>query len=241
VKKHFLKGLLIIVSLGPLDGYSEVKFTGKYEQNFDSLIEAEKFPETKTQDLQTNFGQMPDWQLAKIAGPETSAVTLNIDSGKLGYGAIYSYGHEGDSNRSLGSISTGNISTAFGLALVNSTGKTIEKVSISFDAEIWRNPTRAPTALLFSYGLSGGQIKFDNYLSSTDMILHEDLNVLGPVTGRDAQPVDGKAEFNRVPISGFITNLQWKPGEKLFLRWANPDGPGSCSGTAMDNFVIQAN
>lgn len=240
MKMDILRGLFAFATINPLFSYAEVKFNGKYEQNFDSLTENAKFPDTKTPNFQADFDPMAGWQLAKIEGNEKSVVTLNVDTGTLGYGALYSYGHEGGADRSLGSISTASISTAFGLALVNSTNKTLKKVTVAFDAEIWRNPTREPTALVFAYGFSGAQINSENYLSSTDMIPNEELNVLGPVTGRDALPVDGKADFNRVKVKGSIDNLQWKPGETLFLRWSNLDGPGSGSGTAVDNLVILA-
>lgn len=234
---------LVLSLLAIAIAHGQVEFSGKYEQDFDTLPKKikKRFAGSEQLGAQFEIDALPGWQLTKLGGAEGRQLVMIESAGADGAGAVYSFGHTGDADRSLGSVSTGALSMAFGLALINKSGKVLNQVDMFFDGEVWRNPHRTKNMLRFSYGLSGGGISTANYLTSPEMKPYKAFDVSGENVGGEDSALDGKSDLNRKKIKGTLRNINWQPDQILFLAWANRDDRGLGAGLAIDNLTITSN
>lgn len=221
---------------------AQIPFHGKYEEDFDSLLKKgkQKIANTAEVGVQAELPMLSGWQVAKIGGKSENEVPLEPSEGEAGTGRLFSFGHQSDTNRSLGALSTEALSTAFGVALINKTGKTIDRIEARFTAEVWRGASRKQDVFTCWYGLSTNSIKLSDFLTSSAMQPMASLNVEGPDVGRSNVAFDGKAESNRREIKASIENLRWAPDAILFLSWHVEDSRGHGAGLAMDDFSLTA-
>lgn len=151
-------------------------------------------------------------------------------------GDLYSFRSIGSSDRALGSVGSGS-STAgsfyWGVELVNQTNHTITAVTISYAGEQWRNSAAAAQSVSFQYSFSAQDIKTGSFITIPQ------LEFVSPITGGTAGARDGNSAAARTPIGPVtLTNISWKPGQSLWLRWYDPDHPGYDHGLAIDDFSL---
>ncbi|MCC5834664.1 MAG: hypothetical protein JJU20_08020 [Opitutales bacterium] len=229
---------------------------GTWLETFDSLvaIDSDNRPALTGTGVVGNQVEIPNlngWQAARLGGSSTADITLWEDSPGAG-GRFYAWGD--DVNRSLGSIASGASIQGFGTALVNETDETYDSVTITYTRRIWHLQGTGGDGLYenwleFAYGFSGEDITAENFITHVDMIRVEDLDavsdeentVTGTSSGTDPdRRVNGfDAEWTEV-VTATLTDINWEPGEMLFLRWNDFDQTGFDAGIAVDDLRVRA-
>jgi len=218
-----------------------ITFDGeKYEQDFNALSAQTRsvFPGTWEHGFQVEIPFLPGWQTTRAGGSDSSELTFRSSDGSSSAGRLYAYGTSGGDDWSLGMLATRTTSLAFGAAFVNETGQTINEVTIEYTVEVWRSSTRTQDIFHFFYGLSSQGISLSDFLTNQLMVQHFGLDMAGPATGFENIALDGKADENRARITSTLTDLEWEPGETLFLSWRAINRRGRGAGLAMDDFVL---
>jgi len=178
------------------------------------------------------------WQAARIAGTSTTALSAISNDGSSNAGGIFNYAQPNtDPDRALGSVASGGTAAAFGVAIVNNSGITLDTITIMFDAMMFRSSTAVVNRLLFAYGFSSGTATGSDFLSSTGMVADAQGDVVG------GAPVASNAAVNPATstlVSFSLTNIVWADGVTLFLRWSDFNDAGNDAGLAVDNFSLSA-
>ncbi len=175
------------------------------------------------------------WQYARISG-STTDVKFTVDAGTATSGSAMSYGLASNSDRALGTLSSGANTDRIGLVLKNSTTDVLTRVTITYVGEQWRNGgSGLPNRLEFSYSLNGTSISNGTYSKIPS------LDFSSPVTGNPAASLNGNISPNRTTIThSFSLNGNWLPGQLLIIRWDDIDEPGSEDGLSVDSFAFTA-
>src|SRR6266487_56000 len=128
--KKFLTLFGITTAL-PFLTQAQVSFTGTYTEKFNDLGAPG-----------TNYPA--GWSGLRYAGTAASGpLPLVITSGSATTGGLYSVGASGDTDRALGTLSSGTTIPRFGLQLVNNSGATVNQIIFSGVSQQWRTGTSA--------------------------------------------------------------------------------------------------
>ncbi|MDB6019165.1 MAG: hypothetical protein JWR19_3654 [Pedosphaera sp.] len=146
-------------------------------------------------------------------------------------------------NRALGLLTSSKSDTvAFGVAIINNSGHTLNSINVGFTGELWRNnPIQQP--LLFGYEIdpSGTSSSFPtNDVINTTLSYVSGLTVAFP-TSVDTQVYDGTQSINQtnLAVSG-MSIADWAPGETLWLVWQSSTSLGGAQNVAIDNLNFAA-
>jgi hypothetical protein len=225
--------------------------TGSYSENFDDRISTTTTVNAAFSSTVGVQSAIPPggsgssgWDGAKIGGTGATGMNFVVDNGAGNSGALYSYGSTlsgsttPDLERALGAVASGTNIAAFGVEIVNNTGATRQTADISYIGEFWRSSTSAtgaPNTLVFGYSV--GPSSSATYLTAASAGLAS-LDLVGPAPVAANGPLDGDLPINQSPRSGTLTNLNWLPGQSLYLRWQDANDQGNDAGLAVDNFTI---
>ena len=153
--------------------------------------------------------------------------------------------------RALGSLASGSAGGFFGLVLQNSSGQTINNLSIAYDAVMNRNPngaTGAVNTFALGYAVSstavvsatqaslGAAGTFGASLNSTT------LGFSTPSSGTGA-PSATVATYNPLlkignTITGTLSSLGWGAGQYLYIAWSDLNEAGNDATAGVDNFSL---
>ena len=153
--------------------------------------------------------------------------------------------------RALGSLASGSAGGFFGLVLQNSSGQTINNLSIAYDAVMNRNPNSATgvvntfalgyvvssTAVVTATQASAGTAgTFGATLNSTT------LGFSTPATGTGA-PSSTAVTYNPLlkignTITGTLSSLGWGAGQYLYIAWNDLNENGNDASAGVDNFRL---
>jgi len=220
-------------------GHAQVDFKGSYKEDFDKLNRTRGLLAGSWKSgFQIPLEILPGWQIARISPDMRGDLVLRELPADLIVGRISSFSNPNEEDRAFGQVSTEDSTAAFGISLKNTTGKTIQRVKISYAAEVWRSPSGTPGKLNFTYATSASGISETNYLSSKSMKKSEQLDGKVPAKVTAGDVLNGNAPENRTVVSSVIEGLDWKPGETLFLAWAPSETQGN--GIGIDDLVISA-
>lgn len=236
-----------------------VSFTGSpYTQNFDSLPIAPANVSLQTtapwaDDVAAPSGQtsIAGWYLWHPTAPASEGGAnghqrFRIQDGSQNAGAFYSFGSSGNTDRALGSLSSGSLAATgaesyIGLRLRNDTGATISSFSLSYSGEQWRDggSTTAVNAqsMTFGYSTTATSVQDAGFTSVSE------LNLTSPVfanTTSSGAAVDGNVAGKVVISAVTVNGLTWAPGTDLWLRWADKNDAGNDHGLAIDDVTFTA-
>jgi hypothetical protein len=191
----------------------------------------------------TNGLTLSGWNLFRQPG--TAISTYIAGDGSNNTGSFYSFGTTGSSERALGAIgsgssyfgspSTGSVAGWIAVAFQNGSATALKNFTVGFDGEQWRNGgnTSAQAMVLeWGYGSDFASVASWNAPGGN-------FDWSSPVTGASAGAVDGNAAGRVTGLGGMITT-DWKPGDTLWLRWAERNDTGYDHGLAIDNFRFAA-
>lgn len=205
-----------------------IDFDGKYQQNFDQLVRTRGvLAGTWKAGYQQKLEILPGWQAARIGKDSDTDIVLREMPGPTLNERLSIFAAPKDNDRAFGGTSTKELTTALGVSLKNTTGRTIERVRIGYANEAWAAPSGIPGQYAFSYGTS------TNGISQTNFLTHKAMKRLETPTAKTVQAgetLDGNAAENRAVVSTLLDGLEWKPGELLFLAWTPSQVAGSSIG-----------
>ncbi|WP_341903755.1 MopE-related protein [Fluviicola taffensis] len=232
---------LLLIPILLLSGVSmsQVAMTGagSYTQNFDGLAS------TGTNIAWTDNSTIPNW-FAQRTGTGT---VYKADNGGSNAGALNSYGTTAATERSLGSIGSGNAAAgnfAHGLLLHNTSGGGLGTVNVSYTLEQWRDggaATPAAQSMTFWYKVSSSAITSLNPNVNTGWTQVTALTGTSPIFVAPAGGValDGNLPANKVSLSNIvIPGLTLANGEYLMIKWDDPDQTGSDHGLSIDDVTV---
>ncbi|MDR1281461.1 MAG: PEP-CTERM sorting domain-containing protein [Opitutaceae bacterium] len=237
-------GLLALAVPGTLHAQAAFDGTTACTQDFNTLpahASASGDNSGTTSFTFSNNSTLAGWYSSAGAGRASAGQQHNN-------GRIYSWGRDAyNSNpdavdRALGIYSAeGFASTAYlGLQLQNTSGATIDSVTLAFDVEQWRQGASA-TTWTFSYLITAST---GSQLTATGYTADARGDAASGVTG-SAKGLNGNLDANKTAVSVTLTGLDWRAGEYLWFRWAS-DQPGSASapatsaaGLGLDNLKVE--
>jgi MYXO-CTERM domain-containing protein len=230
-----LVGALLLTAGLPLVSQAQISLAtpaATYTQSFDSLAT------TGTAVAWANDSTLAGWSLFTGAGNAISTYAAN--NGSSNAGAFVSYGSTGSSERALGVLASGGayfgspasgaVAGYIALALVNNSGLAFDSFTLSFDGEQWRNGGNAAAqSLTLQYGLGSSFGTVASWLAAP-----AGFSVTSPVATTTAAAVDGNVAGLQAGLGGTV-NLDWAPGQTLWLRWTDLNDAGNDHGLAIDN------
>ena len=176
-----------------------------------------------------------------MADPTASVGTrFGATDGDQTTGGDLSFGQPSSTNRSLGLLATSTTGyTGFGAKLVNSTGTSLNCITLQFTGEVWRQ-SNLGKVVQFYYLVDPSAT---NTLSTNATAFVTALNINIPTVAADSGgvAVNGTLPANQVNLA--VTNLvitNWPAGAALWLVWEMPDSTGKAQGLGIDNLSFSA-
>lgn len=231
-------GLLTIATpvatlAAPASGFYNFDGT-TYSQNFDNLpasLTAETTPAYVATDV-TGTG-LAGWQVSN-AGTATNLVWRGLNGGTVTSSGYHGLGSDGD--YALGGLA--NASSAkptFGITLKNTSGATINSLSLSYVIEQWRvGNSNVANVLALEYKTSATYASIAG--SGADTSFLSGATTSSPQSSSTASALDGNAAANQVAVSVTLSSLAWEADSYFVLRWERQDGALDALG--IDNLVI---
>ncbi len=185
-----------------------------YTQNFDTLA---------------NSGSSNTWtDNSTIAGWYTNRTVYIGDNGAGITGGLISYGSASNTERSLGALTSGSVTTIYiGVRLTNNTGTSLSSFDISYKGEQWRQTANAQK-LVFEYQIGATSLTTGTWTAITA------LDFTAPKTGT-AGALDGNVYGNYSNLSSTI-NAAVANGQEIWFRWTKT---GTTSpGLGVDDFSV---
>ncbi|MEI8211847.1 MAG: PEP-CTERM sorting domain-containing protein [Planctomycetota bacterium] len=242
MKKFFALSIAALLGLAfDSAAHAEIVLsTTTYSQNFDNFGTT-----TVTNVFSSTIGTIAnipnlssEWDGAKIGGTGTAATNFVADTGAGTSGGIYNYGASLSSDRALGAVASGTNIMGFGFQLRNSTGETIDSITIGFTQENWRSSTSIVNTIAASYATSASGATSSNYLTASGFTTVSDLNLVGPAPVASNGALNGNDAANQVSRSTTISGLTFLAGDVMYFRWQDVNDAGNDAGLAIDNFNL---
>jgi hypothetical protein len=133
------------------------------------------------------------------------------------------------------------------LRLVNDTNRVVTSFTVGFRGEQWRTSGNGVSSLVFDYGLfAAGQ---GSYATTAPYVTGQQtsgLTFTSPVGTGTPRELNGNGTTtsgsttvnNFQSLAGTIDNIEWKPGQELWLRWTNNQTGGADNGLAIDDLEL---
>ncbi len=214
--------------------------TINYSQNFDTLATG------GAANVWTNDSTLTGWFLFNKSN--AAVTTYAADNGSSNTGSFYSFGASAGaiSDRALGgtasggayfgSPASGTVAGYIAAAFTNSTGVTLNSVTLGFDGEQWRNGgNTSAQAMVLQYGFGS------SFASVVWTVPGGNFDWSSPVIGSTAATVNGNAAGLASGKGGTLSNLSWDNNSTLWVRWVENNDVGNDHGLAIDNFTLSVN
>ena len=215
-----LFALLSLVSGGVWGQVSITSIGSNYSQDFNTLA------------ISGTSNLMPTGWFFNETGTGANA-TYSAGNGSVNSGDTYSYGSTSSSERSLGTLLSGSVTSMIGASFVNNSGFAINSIGISFVGEQWRlGATGRLDKLDFQYSIDATSISNGTW---TDM---NSLDFIAPTTTGTVGVLDGNISANRVSIASVISGLSIANGVTFSVRWTDFNSTGADDGLGIDDFSL---
>lgn len=196
---------------------------------------------------------LPNWYAARADSAGVTSFPMRATDGSYGGPHLCSFrlGNTNtnpqvpvNNNRALGAIAAANavgtkVHFAWGVRFKNTTGNTLQRVTVTYALEQWRKSDAAnEQPLRFSYKVSSDPI--------TGMTANEDgyakvpfLNAVSPVyTAGAATALTGDDNANRVVVTHSF-NVNIPNNHEIMLKWFDEDDAKVDHGLAIDDLTVQ--
>ncbi len=177
-------------------------------------------------------------------GLGTLAAKVGASEGDQSTGGLISFGltnsPAASANRALGLLATSSTGpTAFGLRLVNGTGFVLNRMTLNFTGELWR---QLAVAKRLSLGYFIDPVATNGFSTNLTALLPGlDVSFRAAPAVETPVPVDGTAAANQAAlgVTGQVI-ANWPPGAALWLVWTMADATGKGQGLAIDDLTFSA-
>ncbi len=225
--KSILKSLIfgstfLLASYGASAQVSLTTMGAPYLQDFNTLANT---------GTGTNTLILTGWAMVEAPGN----AFYSAGTGSSATGDTYSFGATASSERALGTLRSGSVTTTIGASFTNNTTGDITGLDISYVGEQWRLGTRNRfDSLKFQYSLNATAIN-DGLAAWTSVSALDffSLDTVGPAGARDGDLPQFKSALNATIGSISIPN-----GATFFIRWVDINGAGADDGLAVDDFSL---
>ena len=228
-----------------------------YTQNFEGLSSTTASgatPGSGMNELTTLAGNsttsVNSWFVYGTAG---WALKWGVSNGSSATGSFYALVNSATAgsvtNHALGSQGSGNNFGFFGLVLRNTSGATINNLSIAYDEVMNRNPSTTPNPYPLSYLVSStavatasASVGAGTFADAAGSWNTTTLGFTTPSSGTGA-PSSPQTTLNNTvtkiaTITGTLSGLNWAAGNYIYLRWKDADDGGADSAAGVDNFSL---
>jgi len=231
-----------------------VDFNGNtYTQDFQSLDPTSLTPAAVTSATMLEVsglsggGSVNAWYVYYQAG--TSRWGRSDGSSSTG-SAFVMYDSQSTPNRALGSQGSSSSTSFIGVVLKNTSGRTIDKVDISYDAVMNRNPATTANPYPMSYMVSSTAISAVSGSTGVGTFNNgagtwvDGVGFSTPTTGTGAPGTQAAISplfrIGGASITQKLAGLNWPANGYLYLRWKDVDDSGADATAGIDNFTISA-
>ncbi|HTY87377.1 MAG TPA: immunoglobulin domain-containing protein [Candidatus Acidoferrum sp.] len=185
------------------------------------------------------WSQKGPLQFSVTSGDQSQAAV--IDNG-LNFNNINGYTTE-TLNRALGLLtSTKSGMVAYGVALINNSGRTLNQINLRFTGELWRNnPLAQPLTVGYLIDPGGTSSSFPtNDVINGTLSPINDLTVSFP-TSLTTEVLNGTLPANQTNLAVSAFSIaDWAPGSTLWLVWQAQTTAGGAQDVAIDNVSLSA-
>jgi hypothetical protein len=196
-----------------------------YSQDFNTLVL------TGTDSIK----KLPTGWTANETGSNAN-LTYAADSGGTNTGNTYSYGKTGSTDRALGTLLSGSLTSTIGASFINNTGSTITSLAIAYNGEEWRLGTvNRYDTLKFQYSLDATSLITGSWVAATP------LNYLTTDVTGTAGWRNGNDQTKQTSINSTISGLNITNGSSFWIRWQDANPSGADDGLAVDDFLLTPN
>lgn len=225
LKQAFLLG--VVVCSSTLWGQLSITTANSpVTQNFDTL------PSSGTSLAQSGGIFSAGWNF--LEGGSNANAVYDAGTGSNSAGNTYDFGSASASDRSLGMLQSGSLTSVIGFKFKNNTGSTVTSITIGYTGETWRLAS-ASDNLSVSYQSGNAALN-----AASGWTTVPGLQFTTPTTGA-AAAVDGNNSTYRTVISPVtITGLSILNGATYTIRWVDSTGSSS-AGMSIDDFSITLN
>jgi hypothetical protein len=217
-----------LLAAGQISAQVNISSTGMYTQDFDAL--------GSTSGTWVDNSTLTGWYAAVsnvtagTVGPYATAYTATTGSGSSS-STLYSFGNSSSSERSLGGAAASTARGMLGWQLANTGASTITNLTLSYEAEQWKNDGIATITVSYQIFLAGGG----------------NLSTLGGWTAAPASlnftslssggtgAINGNNTTNRQWRSATISGLSLPAGSEIWFKWTLAKVSGSNVGQGVDN------
>jgi hypothetical protein len=232
--------LLILLVKSSLTVHAQLFYTESREvhlETFDDMV--------ASNDERANWSDgltLPGWKafytvrrgddLDSSAGPPDTYVNSN---GSATATHLYSYGRIGSSDRAIGIIpgkTKGSGILAIGFR--NKTGRTLNKITISYEGEQWRVGGEVMRTLEVDYKIGKLTSVVEGIWTNLSLL---DFN--SPQVGLSRR-LDGNDPANKQALTQTVSRLNWNDETEIWIRFVNQNFTGGNQGLAIDNFSFTA-
>ncbi|TDH18374.1 T9SS type A sorting domain-containing protein [Segetibacter sp. 3557_3] len=221
-KLYFLLGLVVFV----LPATSQVSLTNlasPYGQDFNTLAATG-----------TSSTLPPGWFIFETGANAND--TYVADNGFVNSGNTYSYGTTGSTERALGTLLSGSLTSTIGVGFTNNSIAPITSISVTYAGEQWRlGMAGRSDSLNFQYSTTATS------LSTGTWIDVDPLDFKSPNTSAGVGQLDGNATANRQIKSFTIAGISIQPGATFYFRWVDANATGADDGLAVDDLQLTFN
>ena len=207
--------------------YSYTTLGSPYTQDFTALGTASVT--VAGGDLNLHNAGLNGWFFGETGSAANTTVTAGTGSSNAG--DSYHFGAAASTERALGGLLSGSLTSTFGFYFTNNTGATINNVAISYTGETWRiGATGRFDRLDFQYSTNATSLTTGTW---TDF---DGLDYQNTAAGALASG----SMLQSASISSTITGLNLLNGATLFIRWNDFNASGADDGMAVDGFSLTA-
>ena len=191
-------------------------------------------------------GSVTGWYSYVSAG-STGTRWQGVDGGTSTSGGFRVMYSSANGQLAIGSQGSGSAGGFYGVAIQNSSGGTINNVSLSYDAVINRNPSSNVNNSSLSYlvgsaaPVTGGtSVAAGTFSDSAGSWTATSLGYASPSSGTGAPGTQAAINpmFTIGTKSGNLTGLNWANNQYLYIRWSETDETGSDATMGVDNFAF---
>jgi len=246
-----------LLAMGSLAPAAVIDFTGAstYSENFEGLSSTTLVPVATPgsgmNEVSSIAGNTANsWFIYGTAG---WGLKWGVSNGSSGTGSFYSMVNSATAasvtSHALGSAASSSNTGYFGLVLRNTSGATINNLSLSYDEVMNRNPATTANAYQLSFLVgstapvtTAGATGAGTFNPLAGTWTTTTLGFTTPTSGTGGISPTQTTLNNTVTkiatISGPLTGLNWTNNSYIFLRWADSDEGGADSLAGVDNFSL---
>ncbi len=203
-----------------------------YLQNFNTL------PASGTSN---NSNSLPQgWAFSEAGTGGT--LTYSADNGTLATGNTYSYGASGNSDRALGELTSGTVSSTLGACFLNDTGLVITSFTIAYTGEMWRLGAADAIVDRLDFEFSTNATSIVDEGAGVVWTAVNTLDFVSPNNTGPAGAKDGNANKTTTPPIAIIPAGGIPDGGVFYIRWRSSANIGGTNdGLAIDDFKLNIN